>query len=170
MVRPLLALLARARDPEHRRRVALLAETPLFSGLRARLLGRLAVRLFAKSYAAGETIFAEGEPGRALYLVARGAVEIVRETPSGELLLGRIEAPASFGELALVDELPRSASARAATDCELLLLYRTQFEELLEGDSEVALALCRRLLRILARYGRTGGALSSSGAARTPET
>jgi CRP/FNR family transcriptional regulator, cyclic AMP receptor protein len=153
----LLALLGRARDPEHRRRVAVLAQTPLFAGLRHRLLGRLAVRLFARRFEAGEIVFQEGEPGRALYVVERGAVEIVRNSPEGELLLDRIEAPAAFGELALVDELPRSATARAAVESDLLLLYHSHFEELLEGDREVALALCRRLLSKLARYGRWQG-------------
>jgi signal-transduction protein with cAMP-binding, CBS, and nucleotidyltransferase domain len=65
-------------DPEHRRRVALLAQTPLFAGLRKRLLGRIAARLFAKSYVAGEVIFQEGEPGRALYVVEQGAIEAFR--------------------------------------------------------------------------------------------
>ena len=154
MFKRLLALALRARDPEHRRRVALLAETPLFAGLRKRLLGRLAVRLFAKSYAAGELVFREGEPGRALYVVAKGTVDIVREEAGSELVLARFAAPASFGELALIDELPRRATARAAVDSELLLLYRTHFDELLEGDREVALALCRRMLVTLARYSR----------------
>lgn len=154
-------------DPEHHRRVALLAQTPLFAGLRKRLLGRIAARLFAKSYAAGETIFEEGEPGRALYIVEKGAVEAFRRTPEGEVLLARFEPPAAFGELALIDDLPRSATARAAGDSELLLLYRTHFDELLESDRVATLALSRRLLVTLARYVRArGGTYPPPGGAR----
>src|SRR5262245_42225526 len=118
MFQRLLALASKARDPEHRRRVAVLAQTPLFAGLRRRLLGRLAVRLFSKRYAAGELVFAEGEPGRALYVVASGQVEIVRGAGGSEIVLDHFAAHSAFGELALVDELPRSASARAGVDCE----------------------------------------------------
>ena len=130
----------------------------MFAGLRRRLLGRIAARLFAKDYVAGEVVFEEGEPGRALYIVDKGAVEAYRRSAEGdELLLARFEPPAAFGELALVDDLPRSATARAAVDSRLLLLYRTHFDELLEGDRAVALALSRRLLVTLARYVRARG-------------
>ena len=149
--------------------MALLAQTPLFSGLRKRLLGRIAARLFAKSYVAGEVVFQEGEPGRALYIVEKGAIEAFRQGPDGEALLARFESPAAFGELALIDDLPRAATARAAVDSQLLLLYRTHFEELLESDRVVALALCHRLLVTLARYVRArGGTYPPPGAPSAP--
>jgi CRP-like cAMP-binding protein len=152
-------------DPEHHRRVALLAQTPLFAGLRKRLLGRIAARLFAKSYAAGETIFEEGEPGRALYIVDKGAIDAFRKTAEGEVQLARFESPTAFGELALIDDLPRAATARAAVDSQLLLLYRTHFDELLESDRVATLALSRRLLVTLARYVRArGGTYTPPGA------
>lgn len=145
----------RARDPEHRRRVALLAETPLFSSLRRRLLGRLAVRLFEKSYEPGEEIFHEGDPGRALYLVASGEIEIAQaDGDGGERILARLGERTAFGELALIDDLPRQATARAVVPSELFILYRTHFEELVDGEPAVALALCRNLLARLAHYVR----------------
>jgi CRP-like cAMP-binding protein len=157
-VHRLLATLKRwTNDPDFHRRVALLAEVPLFAGLRRRVLGRIAIRLFEKSYAAGEVIFEEGEPGRALYLLEKGTVEVTRQTADGAAVLARFEAPAVFGELALVDDLPRSATARAAADCRLHLLYRTHFDELLEHEPRVAVALSRRLLVTFARYVRARG-------------
>lgn len=145
----------RVRDPEHRRRVDLLAETPLFSGLRRRLLGRLAVRLFAKHYEAGEEIFHEGDPGRALFVVASGEIEIVRaDAEGGERQLSRLGERSIFGELALIDDLPRLATARAAAPSDLYILYRAHFDELAAGEPAVALALCRNLLSRLARYVR----------------
>jgi CRP-like cAMP-binding protein len=164
-VHRLLATLKRwTNDPDFHRRVALLANVPQFAGLRRRVLGHIAIRLFDKSYSAGEVIFEEGEPGRALYLLEKGAVEVARQTADGPVTLARFEAPAAFGELALVDDLPRSATARAATDCRLLLLYRTHFDELLEHKPAVAVALARRLLVTFARYVRARGGTYSRAA------
>lgn len=150
----LASAVRRAHDPEHRRRVVLLAETPLFAGLRRRLLARLATRLFEKRYEPGEEIFREGDPGRALYVVAEGEVEIVRSDGAGEQRLARLGERTAFGELALIDELPRLATARAATATRLFILYRTHFDELVAGEPAVALALCRNLLARLAHYVR----------------
>jgi len=156
-----------ARDPEHRRRVETLARTPLFAGLRRTLLGRLAIRLFEKSYAAGEEIFAEGDPGHALFVVESGEVEVVRRsTAGGEEQLGVFSAGSSFGELALIDDQPRSATARAVSGTQLYILYRSHFEELVEGEPVVALALTRSLLRTLASYVR--GLRREPGAGRRP--
>ena len=154
-------------DPDHQRRIALLAATPLFVGLRRRMLGRLAVRMSAKAYAPGETVFREGDPGRALFVTESGEVEVVRAAGTeSEVVVARFGPQTSFGELALLDELPRSASARAVAPTTLLILYRTNFDELLTGDPAVGVALCRNLLRTLARYVRSsGGTLASAAAA-----
>ncbi len=155
MLKSLMESLRWAQDPEHKQRVALLARTPLFAGLRKRLLGRLATRLFVKTYQPGEAIFSQGDPGRALFVVEEGSVEVVRTSARGTQRLAVIKDDSAFGEMALVDELPRSATARALTPTRLLILYRSHFDELMEGDPVVALAICRNLLRTLARYVRT---------------
>src|SRR5213596_984485 len=95
------------RDAEHGRRLAVLAQTPVFAGLPRRLLGRLAVQLFEKSYAPGELIFREGDPGKGLFVVLDGAVEVLREGPEGEQHLAAFGPGTAFGELALIDDLPR---------------------------------------------------------------
>ena len=154
MHRTLVTFWRWAHDAEHRRRVALLAETPLFSGLRRGLLGRLATRLFEKRYESGEEIFHEGEAGRALFVVAVGRVEIVRAEGGGERQLAVLAAPAAFGELALIDDQPRLATARTLEPTSLLILYRAHFEDLMAGDPRVAVALCRNLLARLATYVR----------------
>jgi CRP/FNR family transcriptional regulator, cyclic AMP receptor protein len=155
-----------AHDAEHGRRVARLAETPLFAGLRKGLLGRLATRLFEKRYEAGEEIFHQGDPGRALFLVAEGRVEIVRAGDDGaERQLAVVAAPAVFGELALIDDEPRLATARALEPTALLILYRAHFEDLMVGDPAVAVPLCRNLLARLATYVRQRPLAAGEGAA-----
>ncbi len=143
-----------ARDPEHGRRIAILSQTPLFAGLPQRLLGRLAVQLFEKSYAPGEVIFHEGDPGKGLFVVLDGEVEILRETKEGERRITSFGPSTAFGELALIDDLPRSATARASAPSHLLILYRSHFETLVAGDKGIALVVMQNLLRTLAGYVR----------------
>jgi CRP-like cAMP-binding protein len=134
--------------------MAILARTPVFAGLPRRLLGRLAVRLFEKSYAPGEVIFREGDPGKGLFVVLDGEVEIIQETKEGERRIATFGPSTAFGELALIDDLPRSATARASLPSRLLILYRSHFEALVVGDKGVALIVMHNLLRTLAGYVR----------------
>lgn len=148
-----------ARDPEQARRVELLATTPVFAGLPRRLLGRLAVRLFEKAYATDEEVFREGDPGKGLFIVSEGTILISRVTPGGEQTLAELGSGDSFGELALIDDAPRSATARAVTPARLLILYRAHFESLVEGHGRFAFVVMRNLLRTLAVYVRRNNSL-----------
>jgi CRP/FNR family cyclic AMP-dependent transcriptional regulator len=158
-----------AKDPEQVRRVALLARTPIFAGLSRRLLGRLAAMLFEKAYGPGEVVFRQGDPGKGLFIVVEGAVEITRESAYGEQQLATLSPGEAFGELALIDDLPRSATARVAGPSRLLILYRSHFEALVEGDRGVALVVARNLLRRLASYVRRREALPPGTAAPDAE-
>jgi CRP-like cAMP-binding protein len=146
------------RDAEHARRVGILARTPVFAGLPRRLLARLAVQLFEKAYAPGEAVFLEGDPGKGLFVVLDGEVEVLRETAQGPQRIVAFGPGTAFGELALIDDLPRSATARATAPTRLLILYRTHFEELVAGDRTVAVTVMKNLLRLLAGYVRAANA------------
>jgi CRP-like cAMP-binding protein len=165
MLSRLPAWLGWIRDPAQLDRVTILARTPLFAGLPRRLLGRLAAQLFEKGYAAGEQVFREGDPGKALFVVLTGEVEVLRETPLEGERLAVFGAGTAFGELALIDDLPRSATARATTASRLLILYRTHFEALVEGDRAIALVVMRNLLRTLSGYVRAVNTTRTQGVA-----
>jgi CRP/FNR family cyclic AMP-dependent transcriptional regulator len=154
-----------AMDQEQLRRLHLIERVPLFAGLSRRHLGKLLVRLFEKRYASGEAIFLEGEPGRALFIVLEGGVSIARAVDGGEQQLAVIAPGGYFGELALIDDLPRAASARAADDSVLLILYKSHFDELIEGSSAIAVRVMSNLLKTLAGYVRAGQPRSSPTAA-----
>jgi CRP/FNR family transcriptional regulator, cyclic AMP receptor protein len=143
-----------ARDPEHARRVELLGGAPLFAGLPRRQLGRLGARFFEKTYAPGEIVFHQGDPGKALFLVREGEVVITQTTPTGEHVLRSLGVGACFGELGLIDDSPRSATARVGAPTRLLILYKSDFDELVEGHSRIALVVMRNLLLTLAAYAR----------------
>src|SRR6266478_5685259 len=76
-----------------------------------------------RSYAAGQLIFSEGEPGEFMFAVIEGEVKIEKQGR----LLRTIEAGEVFGEMALIDGQPRSAHATALTDCKLAAVTEKRF-------------------------------------------
>ena len=119
---------------------ALLAEVPLFSRLdddeRAALETMLRPRLFR----AGERIFAAGDRGDALYIIRSGQVRLELTTNEGEcLLLDEIDAGEVIGEISFLDAGPRTASAIASQDSELLEFERGQLLAFVQGHPHAAL-------------------------------
>ena len=74
-------------------------------------LARLAAALEEKHYADGQTVFTEGDPGDSMYFIAKGCVRIEKRTPTVHKILTTLEAGDYFGEMALLDQKPRSAAA-----------------------------------------------------------
>jgi CRP-like cAMP-binding protein len=145
-----------AKDQELSRRVEILSQSPVFVGLPSAFLGRLSAKLFEKSYEAGDEVFHEGEPGRGLFVVWEGEVHLLAgDDGNGEsTVLATLGPGSSFGELALLDEMPRSATARVVARSRLLILYRSDFEALVEADRALTLIVMRNLLRMLSAYVR----------------
>ena len=143
-----------AADPEQARRAPLLARSSLFAGLPRRLLARLGTRFLEKTYHPGEIVFQEGDPGRALFVIVEGTVEITQETVQGEYVLRTLETGDAFGELALIDDFPRSATARVATLARLLILYKSDFDALMDGNAHITNVVMRNLAHRLAVYAR----------------
>ena len=146
--------LAWAMDREQARRAPFLAHSPLFAGLPRRLLGRLATRFLEKAYHPGEVVFHQGDPGRALFVVVEGTIEITQATPEGDAVVATLGAGDAFGELALIDQSPRSGSARVAEPARLLILYKTDFDALMTAEARIAVIVLGNLSRVLATYVR----------------
>lgn len=128
-------------------RLKQLRELSLFSTLRPRELKTIDGLLHKRSYLQDEVIFDQGEEGQALYIVEAGKVLICRQ---GQPVAGRIVelGPGSlFGELALLDNSPRSAQARAAESCVLAVLFRADFLGLLETHAVIASKISLQLAR-----------------------
>jgi CRP-like cAMP-binding protein len=100
-------------------------------------------------FAAGRQIFAEGDPSDVAYIIAAGSVEILKTTSSGELLLAVLRPGEIFGEMGLVDEAPRSATARAAEPVIATVVRRDELLELVRSRSEQGAALLRALFERL---------------------
>ena len=101
----------------------------------------------------GDRLFEEGDQDDRFYVVTEGAVEIVKQVPGGgEEKLAVRRAGDVFGEMALLNDAPRFATARVAEECECLTLSRGDFEKLMGGDS-----LALRMMRILSQALRALG-------------
>jgi CRP/FNR family transcriptional regulator, cyclic AMP receptor protein len=125
---------------------ALLARTQLFGRLDAGVLEELATRTRRRSYAEGQVVFVQDEPGERLFVLADGVVKLLVRSPDGEVIeLARHRPPAVFGEMALLDGGPRSATAEAVEPATLLTLARQDFLDLLHGNPEVVDSLLRLL-------------------------
>ena len=96
---------------------------------------------FAKTYNAGQIIFCEYEPGDAFYLIQSGRVKIVKIFGNIEKTIDILKPGEFFGEMALLENAPRSASIVALDDCKLLEFNRSNFEVLMTGNPQMALKL-----------------------------
>ncbi|HLI28374.1 MAG TPA: Crp/Fnr family transcriptional regulator [Chloroflexota bacterium] len=128
----------------------LLAQVPLFAELPPDRLRELAQMCRRRTYQRGETIFHKGDPGTGLYVLTDGQVKILLPSEIGEeALLAVLEPGDFFGELALFDGQPRSATVVAVTRAETLLLPRDDFLGFVTRNAEVAIALFGVLSRRL---------------------
>lgn len=99
--------------------------------------------------AAGEFVFEEGELGREMYVVHEGQVEILRGRGDEEIQLAVMEKGDFFGEMAILEDLPRNASARALDDVVLVRINGAQFDGMLRQNPEIAVRIMRKLSRRL---------------------
>lgn len=119
-----------------------MASVPFFSGLDAASLERVGRGMRTRRFRRGEVIFHLGDPGDALFIVMGGAIKIMLPSDSGdEAILATLRAGDVFGELALLDGAPRSATATALEPTETLVLPRDQFRELLATEPAIRDAL-----------------------------
>ncbi len=111
---------------------SLLSRVPIFSRLTVRELRRLAGIVHRREYAANEFIFSQGDPGLGMYVVEDGQVEITIAEPDGQSKTLIVLKPGDFfGELSLLDESPRSASAVAKVYSRIIGFFRPDLIDLL---------------------------------------
>jgi CRP/FNR family transcriptional regulator, cyclic AMP receptor protein len=146
---PFLSMVFRRLDSQQKEIVSILRQTPVFAELRERELISLLHLLHLRTFAPGEIVFREGEPGLGLYVIYRGEIEISTSGRDGKGRVARIGPGEVFGEVSFLDGSGRSASASARTRTELIGFYRTELLQLLEREpslaSKILFALARQL-------------------------
>ena len=143
----------------------LLAELELFEHVTEEDRASLAEFIDIRKLEAGETLFKTGEPGESLYIVRDGEVELfIRDTAGQKILLAIAGNGEVFGELALLDRGPRTATAMALTDTELLELDREDLLLLFHKSPTAAL----RLLAAMSQMTRKADELLRTRVSRNP--
>jgi diguanylate cyclase (GGDEF)-like protein len=123
----------------------LLARVPLFRDLSPDDLAEIAATSSVQSFARDEHIFDIGEPGRSLFIITDGLVQVHHPHRDGQFELAQFGPGDFFGEMALLDDAPRSATARALGEVEALVLDKVQFRKLLGERPDVGLKLLQTL-------------------------
>jgi CRP-like cAMP-binding protein len=100
---------------------------------------------FARDFAAGTVLFEEGQPGDHMYVVTSGQVEIRRKVGETERLLAVLTPGDFFGEMAILNARPRSATAVTRVDSRLLVIEGRMFEAMLRARPEIALRIIKTL-------------------------
>lgn len=126
---------------------SVLRSIPLFDNLSRRDIATLQRLLHRREYVAGESVFVEGEPGLGMYIIAKGVVSIQSE-PSGRELVELSDGD-FFGEIALLNEVIRSATARAKSDCLLLSLFQPDLLGLLDRNPRLGVKILLSLSRLV---------------------
>jgi CRP-like cAMP-binding protein len=137
-----------------------LRQVPLFRELPESELAAFADLTRERTYPKGSVILFEKDQGDSLYLVASGRVKVVLIGEDGrEVILSVLGEGSFFGEMALIDDAPRSAHVIAMNDSVLLTLRREDFQHRLRSSPEVAISLLRELSRRLRRADEKIGSL-----------
>jgi CRP/FNR family cyclic AMP-dependent transcriptional regulator len=142
----------------------LLAQIPLFQGLSDEDREALAERLNEKSFKSGDIVFSQGDQGSSMYIVQSGAVQIYLPSSGKDappVVLKDLRTGEYFGELAIFDDKPRSASVRALTDTVLLELTRDELGEHLGRSKTAAMTI---LAEMAERLRETNAMLSQRAA------
>ncbi len=127
-----------------------LARVAFFDGLTAEALAMIAEVTQEETHAAGTRLFQYGEPGDKLYIILEGKVRISREVGGmGEEALAVLGPGEVFGEMALLDESPRSADAKAHERCRLLVITKDAFDDLLFLHKDLAYEVLWSCVRML---------------------
>lgn len=128
-------------------RLEALARVSLFGELTPVELAIIDGLLHQREYLAGEVVFDEGEEGQAIYFVQEGEVELGHQGQGESGRIVTLGMGAFFGDMALVDNLPRTAQARATRPTRLAVLFREDFLGLMETHARIASKIALQLAR-----------------------
>ncbi len=130
----------------------LLSKVPAFIDLTAKELKEVAAIVHRREYRTNEPVFSQGDPGLGMYIIQSGEVAITITGRDGnERELVALNDGDFFGELALLDESPRSANARCKTECLLIGFFRPDLFELIEKKASLGIKIVLKLSEIVAQ-------------------
>ena len=108
-------------------------------------MGRNPLQNFVVRYGSGEPVFQEGDVGATMYIVQSGRVRLFRDLEGALTELGEMEKGDFFGEMSILEGLPRSSSAEATENSELIEINSSTFDKMIRGNIEIAVRMLRKL-------------------------
>jgi CRP-like cAMP-binding protein len=132
--------------------IEFLKKVPLFENLSVAELEKIRKIVLRETHAKDTVLFFEGDPGNRCYVIISGQVRISKFIPNiGEEALAVLKPGDYFGEMALIDNFPRSAHAIANTDVEVLALDKTDLDKILIMDRELGYKLLWAFTKTLSK-------------------
>ncbi len=127
-----------------------LINIPLFDGLKAEDLKVVARQMGFIELEQNETLFNEGEKGTYVCFVVDGILDVIKQSFNGsEAIIASLSKGRSIGEMAIIDNFPRSATVRARTDATLIILRRMDFENILADHPQIGIKILIGIARML---------------------
>jgi CRP-like cAMP-binding protein len=105
---------------------------------------------FGREFPQGTVLFREGEPGKEMYVVQQGRVHVSKQVGEVEKILATLGPGEFLGEMSILNNKPRSATATCAVACKLLVIDAKTFEAMIRGNAEIAVRLIKKLADRLA--------------------
>jgi CRP-like cAMP-binding protein len=134
--------------PSEKDIVSFLARVPMFQGLNTGQVQRLAKRFVRRTFEAGTDVVTQGKGGAGLFIVVSGGAEAVRVRMDGtKVVLNTFGSTDFFGELALLDDAPRTASVVCTEKTECLVLSQWEFLGALREDAEIGIVILQELVK-----------------------
>jgi CRP-like cAMP-binding protein len=139
--------------------VELLRRVPLFANVSPTKLKLLAFTSERVSYAAGEVLFNQGDPGDVAYVMLVGTADVLINSPSGQVKVATVGANEIVGEIAILCDVARTATVKTASPVQALRIRKDQFLALLAEFPQMAI----EIMRVLAdRLNQTTAALTEA--------
>ncbi len=126
-----------------------LKKISVFSDLNDEELSKIKNFMFEKTMRKGMTLFYEGMSGGVMYLVKNGEIEIFKRQMPEDIIFAKLGAGSFVGEMSLIDEEPRSASARITKDTVLLVITKSGFNDMIRRNPECGNKILMSFLKIL---------------------
>lgn len=140
-------------DPSKMKLEAFLARIPLFANLNKREIKKVAQIVHERQYHPGEYMFQKDHPGAAMFIIQSGEIKIVLpgSSPNKQVVLATLEHGSFLGELALLDDSPRSASAYVVETTKAYAFFRTDLNKLIESDPTIGSKILKELALIIGK-------------------
>lgn len=137
------------KNQQHSEVLDFFRSVPLFHSLSTRQLGRVMLAMQPRQYHTGERLFEEGQLGKAVFIIKSGKVELLRRSEEKDRSLGLLGPGQMFGEMALLEQMKRTASAMVVEDGEIYLLYTATLDALIRDHPAIGVKLLRNMAVML---------------------